>query len=312
MSEEVEGILTANKYLHSKNPSGAPLTPAPAKKDSALVENLKSFTAGGFGGVCAVLTGHPFDLMKVRLQTNQAKSTIEAVSTTFKADGLLGFYRGVIPPLAGVTPMFAVSFWGYDLGKKIVSSFSDTSQGFTIAQTSAAGFFSAIPTTAIAAPFERVKVVLQIQNKTNQTGTIDAVKTILRTGGLRSLFKGSAATVARDGPGSALYFATYEYLKKKLTNQENDGQLSLMAISVAGGFAGVAMWLGVFPIDTIKSVQQSSEGKISIAEVAKKIYSKGGLKGFFPGIGPALLRSFPANAATFVGVEVAKKALSEI
>ena len=31
---------------------------------------IKYFISGGFGGICTVLVGHPFDTIKVRLQTN--------------------------------------------------------------------------------------------------------------------------------------------------------------------------------------------------------------------------------------------------
>lgn len=278
--------------------------------DSVLVENIKSFASGGFGGVCAVLTGHPFDLVKVRLQTGVYQSTAECIKGTLAKDGLTGFYRGVLPPLLGVTPMFAVSFWGYDVGKKIVSSYTGRkSEDFTIADISTAGFLSAIPTTGVAAPFERVKVMMQVQSGA-KTSMASVIGEMYRTGGLKSIFKGSAATLARDGPGSALYFATYEYVKEKLSAPGEN--LSLFAISVAGGSAGVAMWLGVFPIDTIKSTQQSSNTSISIATATKNIYKKGGIKGFFPGVGPALARSFPANAATFVGVELAKDFLEKL
>ncbi|CDK24465.1 unnamed protein product [Kuraishia capsulata CBS 1993] len=278
--------------------------------DSALVDNAKSFIAGGFGGICAVLTGHPFDLLKVRLQTGLYKSTLECFKDTLKKDGPRGFYRGVLPPLLGVTPMFAVSFWGYDVGRRIVlyTSKQDASVPLSVAQISAAGFLSAVPTTAIAAPFERVKVMLQIQQ--SKTGMLSMVKQIYKEGGLRSVFKGSLATMARDGPGSALYFATYEVLKERLSTPGKD--LSLGAITIAGGFAGVSMWLGVFPIDTIKSRQQSSSVKTSIVQVTRQIHAEAGLKGFFPGIGPALMRSFPANAATFLGVELARNFLSKI
>lgn len=280
--------------------------------DSVLVDNIKSFTSGGFGGICAVLTGHPFDLVKVRLQTGLYDSSMKCISDTLKKDGPLGFYRGVMPPLVGVTPMFAVSFWGYDLGKNLVYYYNkkpvSDNTPLTIGEISFAGFFSAIPTTLVAAPFERVKVVMQISKSNNSM--FQTVKQILKDGGLRSLFKGSVATLARDGPGSAVYFATYEILKKKLSNGSND--LSLSAIMIAGGFAGVAMWVTIFPIDTIKSKQQSSVGKISIAQVTREIYGKGGVKAFFPGIGPALARSFPANAAAFLGVELAKNALAKI
>lgn len=282
---------------------------ATTKTNNILLENAKSFAAGGFGGVCAVMTGHPFDLIKVLLQTNQHKSAISAVKSTISTNGLLGLYKGVSSPLLGVTPMFAVSFWGYDVGKKLVLSFrsnKDLTTPMTITEISTAGFFSAIPTTLIAAPFERVKVVMQTQTTKSSFGA--TVASLYKTGGISSIFKGSAATLARDGPGSAVYFATYEILKKKLS--KDDDSLSLLAISIAGGFAGVAMWTTIFPIDTIKSIQQSSAEKISMSQVLRKIYSTRGIGGFFPGIGPALARSFPANAATFAGVELAKKFLN--
>jgi solute carrier family 25 carnitine/acylcarnitine transporter 20/29 len=36
---------------------------------SDLVKSVRAFAAGGVGGIFAVLTGHPFDLVKVNLQT---------------------------------------------------------------------------------------------------------------------------------------------------------------------------------------------------------------------------------------------------
>ena len=273
-----------------------------------MVSNIYNFqglvtSILGLLTISAVLTGHPFDLVKVRLQTGLYKSSVECIKQTVVKDGLTGLYRGVLPPLIGVTPMFAVSFWGYDMGKKIVGNYTGKSvDQFTIANISTAGFISAIPTTLIAAPFERVKVMMQIQTKTTSMGAV--IKEMYRTGGIRSIFKGSAATLARDGPGSALYFATYEYVKERLSSPGKD--MSLLAISFAGGCAGVSMWLGVFPIDTIKSTQQSSNTNVSIFKTTSNIYKKGGIKAFFPGVGPALARSFPANAATFLGVELAR------
>lgn len=35
---------------------------------------LKNFVAGGVGGACTVMVGHPFDTVKVRLQTMPAPS----------------------------------------------------------------------------------------------------------------------------------------------------------------------------------------------------------------------------------------------
>ncbi|GAV54345.1 hypothetical protein ZYGR_0AL00770 [Zygosaccharomyces rouxii] len=275
---------------------------------SALMENAKSLTAGAVGGVFAVVTGHPFDLLKVRCQSGQASSMVHAVKDILhESRGSLiasvrGFYRGVIPPLLGVTPIFAVSFWGYDLGKKIVAYGQPLSQQpLSTFQLATAGFISAIPTTLVMAPTERVKVVLQ----TTEGYTFgSAAKKLVREGGIQSLFRGSLATLARDGPGSALYFAAYEATKKALA-KPGEEEFSVTKTCIAGGMAGVAMWTGVFPIDTVKTKLQAGKERTSFKSAVKQIYvTRGGLKGFFPGLGPALLRSFPANAATFVGVEL--------
>lgn len=218
----------------------------------------------------------------------------------------------------------AVSFWGYDVGKGLVSKFSTVKDNqLSVAQVSAAGFFSAIPMTAITAPFERVKVLLQIQGqktlapgeKPKYSGGVDVVRQLYKEGGIRSVFRGSAATLARDGPGSAAYFATYEVVKRKLTPVDpitgKAESLSLPAICVAGGAAGIAMWIPVFPIDTVKSRLQTMDGNPTVGGVIKGIYRNGGYKAFFPGFGPALARAVPANAATFLGVELAHQLMNK-
>lgn len=76
---------------------------------SSGLSQLRSFVAGGFGGVCAVVVGHPFDLVKVRLQTAEKgvySSAVDVVKKSVAKDGLRrGLYAGVSAPLAGVTPM---------------------------------------------------------------------------------------------------------------------------------------------------------------------------------------------------------------
>ena len=298
------------------------------QKAKGAASQLRSLAAGGVGGICAVIVGHPFDLVKVRMQTAEKgvySGAFDVARKTIAKEGLRrGLYAGVSAPLVGVTPMFAVSFWGYDVGKGLVERFSkveykNQTPQYSIGQVSAAGFFSAIPMTIITAPFERVKIMLQLQGqkelkpgeKPKYNGGLDVVRQLYKEGGIRSVFRGSAMTLARDGPGSAAYFATYEYVKRSLTPTDADGnatgELSLPAVIGAGACAGVAMWIPVFPVDTIKSRLQSAEGRPTIGGTISGVYKAGGIKAFFPGFGPALARAVPANAATFLGVELAHK-----
>ncbi|KAG8682785.1 carnitine transporter [Ceratobasidium sp. 395] len=280
--------------------------------------HIVSFLSGGVGGVSAVLVGHPFDLTKTRLQTAPAGTytgALDVVKKTLARDGVRGLYRGMGPPLAGVTPIFAISFWGYDLGKKIVYAATPErkSQALGLGELAFAGFFSAIPTTLVAGPAERVKVLLQIQGQGGQSkysGPVDVVRQLYKEGGMRSVFRGTAATLARDGPGSAAYFVAYEVAKKRLTPAGSDpSQLNLGAVVLAGGLAGVAMWSIAIPPDVIKSrLQSAPHGTYTgFIDCVQKTIAKDGPKALWKGFGPAMARAFPANAATFLGVEASKK-----
>lgn len=73
------------------------------------LSSLRDFAAGGVGGVCAVVVGHPFDLVKVRLQTAEKgvySGAMDVVRKTIAREGpVRGLYAGVSAPLVGVTPM---------------------------------------------------------------------------------------------------------------------------------------------------------------------------------------------------------------
>lgn len=88
----------------SSSPSGTPPLPIPkipkskeelkeevvAVKQKSL-SGLRSLAAGGVGGVCAVVVGHPFDLVKVRLQTAERgvyTGAMDVVRKTIAREGL--------------------------------------------------------------------------------------------------------------------------------------------------------------------------------------------------------------------------------
>jgi solute carrier family 25 carnitine/acylcarnitine transporter 20/29 len=52
-------------------------------------------------------------------------------------------------------------------------------------------------------------------------------------------------------------------------------------------------------------------GKPTIGGVTRELFRNGGVRAFFPGLAPALARAVPANAATFLGVELAQQAMSK-
>ena len=84
------GALGQGPSSEIQVPAPAPAPAAAAPATPAAVSGLRSFIAGGVGGVCAVLTGHPFDLVKVRLQTAEKgvySGAMDCVRRTIAREG---------------------------------------------------------------------------------------------------------------------------------------------------------------------------------------------------------------------------------
>jgi solute carrier family 25 carnitine/acylcarnitine transporter 20/29 len=342
-------MTNAKDAIVEKLPSTEELKEDVKVATKSSLQSLRALAAGGVGGICAVVVGHPFDLVKVRLQTAEKgvyTGAMDVVRRTIAREGLArGLYAGVSAPLVGVTPMCkyhipnAIHSTDSNVEHQILICFSRrVFLGLRCRQAACIQRLNRQGQPVQRRPSLRRRL-LQRHSHDHHHRTLRARKgpaadsrpeaacagreaKVLRRRRCRqatiqgSVFRGSAMTLARDGPGSALYFATYETVKRNLTPKDpvtgKPGPLSMSAVMVAGGAAGIAMWIPVFPVDTIKSRLQSAEGRPTISGTIKGIHASGGLKAFFPGIGPAMARAVPANAATFAGVELAQKAMTKM
>lgn len=112
-------------------------------------------------------------------------------------------------PITGVAPIFAISFLGFGLGKKVFSATEDKNENLTPFRLFCAGSFSGIFTAFITIPGERIKCILQVQecgNNQKYDGPISVIKNLYKEGGIRSLYKGTCATLLR---GKSLCFTSY-------------------------------------------------------------------------------------------------------
>jgi len=197
----------------------------------------------------------------------------------------------------------------------------------------AAGFVH----TIITNPAEVVKCLLQVQTSANADGllyksSLDCFSKLVTKEGPSALWTGWAAFAARETPFYMLFFGAYEAIcfglqSKQTIHKPNAGHdliyqeprkredLSTAEILLAGGLAGCAAWAGVIPADVVKTqMQTASSGGIKKGALAVgyDIYRSDGLfRGLYRGSVAIMLRAFPANAATFMGFEMARRHIPE-
>ncbi|KAK0092084.1 hypothetical protein PV326_002223 [Microctonus aethiopoides] len=274
---------------------------------------IKYLIAGGFGGICATLCGHPLDTLKVRMQAKPMEYT-NAWSTLTKiihTEGPTGLYKGVMPPLLGVIPMFGLSFLSFGLGKNFfTNSIQKNDAELKPYQIILAGMFSGLATIPLSVPGERIKCLLQMQTgkMKKYSGFVDCAIKLYREGGIKNFYVGTCVTILRDVPAGGAYFGAYDLTMKYISYHY--AETMMWKPIIAGGFAGMANWIVAMPADVLKSrLQISSMDKYphGIRSLLPIILREEGARTLYRGVIPIMMRAIPANASCFLGIEIAMK-----
>ncbi|KAJ1951020.1 Mitochondrial carrier protein ymc2 [Linderina macrospora] len=297
----------------------------PQNNDGAM-RAVKDCVAGSAGGIMQVLVGQPFDTVKVRMQTQPDlyKGTMDAVRKTIQNDGFGGFYKGTTTPLVGVGLCVSIQFLVMEHMKRTFGRINGTPANqapvLTPSQLYMAGAAAGLANSVVSGPVEHIRVRLQVQSSgaaAEYKGPIDCIKKIYKGFGWSGIYRGHVATLIREFHGYGMYFLAYEALVQRTmaSTGKARSELSTALVCLYGTAAGFAMWTTSYPIDAIKSKLQTDgfagekRKYYGALDCARKIMRQEGLKGFFRGITPCLLRAAPANGATFVGFEIAMRYL---
>ena len=289
---------------------------------SAGMKFAKDVFAGTCGGVTVTLLGHPFDTVKVLLQTQSSKNpvysgAVDAASKVIKAEGVGGLYRGVTSPLAGQMFFRATLFFAYARAKEFVGVSPDDPLSYAKAGALAwlAGTFFESPIDLYKSQWQcqLVKMKADPAYKSPYGSVVDVVKESWKHNGVRGPYQAFHATMARNLPAGAVYFGVFENVKNAFAASNEDGKATNPQIILAGGIGGFFYWSLFYPIDVIKSALMTdavnpAQRKFSgFFDAAGKLYASGGVRAFYRGLVPCLLRASPANAGMLFTVDYIRR-----
>ena len=92
-----------------------------------------------------------------------------------RTQGVRSLYRGVMAPLTGVTPIFALSFAGNAAGCNMVRKITGHEK-LSYGELFCGGMLAGVYSTIIMAPGERIKCLLQVAKPGQYKGMGDCAK----------------------------------------------------------------------------------------------------------------------------------------
>lgn len=200
---------------------------------------------------------------------NRPIGTLAHVRQIFLQEGMAGIYAGLAPTLVMSVPNTVLYFAAYD---EISSMLKRTTIPEQDQESSSSSFWiplvsgSSARTLAsfVTAPLEliRTRQASLVGQSQAAPGLYSEFRTLIREGGIPSLYRGLAPTLWRDAPFSALYWLGVEQFKLLWQNQSEHSTPPPTAFVAAGqafingAAAGMIAAAATTPFDVIKTRQQ--------------------------------------------------------
>eukprot|EP00698_Gefionella_okellyi_P025067 TRINITY_DN9060_c0_g1_i1.p1 TRINITY_DN9060_c0_g1~~TRINITY_DN9060_c0_g1_i1.p1 ORF type:complete len:312 (-),score=64.72 TRINITY_DN9060_c0_g1_i1:97-1032(-) len=293
-----------------------------------LSQRVQDSIGGTVAGMACKLFEHPFDTLKVRLQTStKYTGPVDCLRQTVRQEGAVALFRGITAPLFGSAAENCIQFIVYEEMRRRLRSEAGAPLG--IFQTGICGATAGAVMSFWLTPVELVKCRQQSPPADRlYRGSLDCIRQTFKEEGLRGFYKGHIATMPREIIGVGVFFAGYETVSRALSPA--DGEKKAWTTIAAGSCAGIAYWTSVFPMDTVKSRLQvlttgqppaarntSSVSPLRSSITAARfvfldIMKEGGVRGLYAGLGVTLVRAVPSNSCLFLVYEAVNSLLRQV
>ncbi|CAN4088664.1 unnamed protein product [Withania somnifera] len=283
---------------------------------SKHVHAAKYLIAGGVAGAASRTATAPLDRLKVVLQVQTARSSIGAtVREIWKDGGILSFFRGNGLNVMKVAPESAFKFYAYEMLKNVIAGEEQGDIGAS-GRLVAGGMAGAVAQTAIY-PMDLVKT--RLQTHVCEGGNVPNLgklsKDILIQEGPRAFYRGLVPSLLGIIPYAGIDLAAYETLKDLsrtyILRDSEPGPLVQLGCGTISGALGATC---VYPLQVVRTRMQAQPTSTDAAfkgmsDVFQRTFQHEGLRGFYRGLFPNLLKVVPAASITYLVYESMKKSL---
>ncbi|XP_022954457.1 solute carrier family 25 member 44-like isoform X2 [Cucurbita pepo subsp. pepo] len=288
---------------------------------------LTGTRAGLFTGITVAL--YPVSVVKTRMQVavkdSAEKNAFSVIKGLLKNDGVPGLYRGFGTVITGAIPARIIFLTALETTKvgtlKMVEplKFSEPTQA-AIAN-GLAGMTASLFSQAVFVPIDVISQKLMVQGYSSNTrynGGLDVARKLIKSDGIRGLYKGFGLSVMTYSPSSAVWWASYGASQRIIWRflGQNSGaekfapsHAQLISVQAAGGIiAGATASCITTPLDTIKTRLQVMGDKGQTArQIVENLIAEDGWKGLYRGLGPRFFSMSAWGTSMILAYEYLKR-----
>ncbi|TRY97331.1 hypothetical protein DNTS_020615 [Danionella cerebrum] len=282
--------------------------------------------AGSAAGTVTRAIISPLDVIKIRFQLQieqvswrrrQGKywGLWQATRCILSEEGLRAFWKGHIPAQLLSVCYGAVQFASFEVLTELVhkkTPYNSQTPGVHFI----CGGIAACSATIACQPLDTLRTRFAAQGEPKMYHNLrHAVGTMLHSEGLLTFYRGLSPTLVAVFPYAGLQFFFYNVLKKFLEQQEARVTGSVTSL-VSGSCAGVISKTLTYPFDLIKKRLQVGgfeEARVKFGQVRTyrgfldcvlRVGREEGIRGFFKGLCPSLLKASLSTGFTFFCYEI--------
>ncbi|KAL6901017.1 hypothetical protein ACP4OV_005693 [Aristida adscensionis] len=262
----------------------------------------------------------------------QYKGTLDVFLKVVRQEGFGRLWRGTNAGLALAVPTVGIYLPCYDIFRNRIEDFTrSNAPGLTPYAPLVAGSVARSLACIACSPIELARTRMQAYKEfrpgvkpPGMWKTLVGVLSPLANSSqsvqnYRALWTGVGAQLARDVPFSAICWSTLEPIRRKLLGLvgEEGNAASVLGANFAAGFVAGSLAAGATcPLDVAKTRRQIEKDtekamRMTTRQTLAEIWSSGGLKGLFTGVGPRVARAGPSVGIVISFYEVVKYALHQ-
>ncbi|GAA94344.1 uncharacterized protein L969DRAFT_19491 [Mixia osmundae IAM 14324] len=310
------------KYLLAGGIAGAVSRTATAPFDRLkvyLITNVQNVSAP----IPKDLVKKPGEALNATAEISKKGARVfrEAIASIYKQDGLKGFYIGNGLNTIKIFPESAIKFLSYESSKRFFAKYVDNVEKTRdISGTSRffAGGIGGLSSQLSIYGIETLKtrVMSSTANKLKGNALVIATaKQMWKEGGVRAYYRGLTWGLVGVFPYSGIDFACFEFLKRAYQKYYCTEEMGLIGSLAFGAFSGGVGAASVYPLNLARTRLQAAgspahpQTYTGIRDVVSKTYRHEGVRGFYKGLTPTILKVAPAVSISWATYETAQKFL---